>query len=70
MNLGSNTMYFVFAIKTRHISVSRDNGKISRKQMRKLFSCNYDHYDMGKCQLNVKFDEIDTEPLTGKSDGL
>ena len=46
-------MYFVFAIKTRHMSVSRDNGKIKRKKMSKLFPCDDDHCDMVKCRRNV-----------------
>ena len=32
------TMYFVFVIKIRSKSVSRDNGKVIRKEMSKLFS--------------------------------
>ena len=35
------TMHFVFAIKTKHKSVSRGNSKIIRKEMSRLFSCNY-----------------------------
>ena len=31
-------MYFVFAIKTRHSSSPNDNGKVSRKEIFKLFS--------------------------------
>ena len=76
MNLGweprddKQTMYFVFAIKTKHMSVSCGNGKITRKEMSKLFSCGYDRYDMVKCHGNVNFEEIDTESSTGKNDGL
>ena len=76
MNLGweprddKQTMYFVFAIKTKHMSVSCGNGKITRKEMSKLFSCGYDRYDMVKCHRNVNFEEIDTECSTGKNDGL
>ena len=40
-NQTQQTMYFVFIIKTRHKSVSRDNDKITRKVISKLFSCNY-----------------------------
>ena len=32
------TMYFVFVIKIRSKSVSRDDGKVIRKEMSKLFS--------------------------------
>ena len=35
------TMYFVSVIKTRHMSVSRDNVKITPKEMSKFLS--YDH---------------------------
>ena len=38
--------------------------------MSKLFLCDYDHYDMMKCRRNVNFEEIDTEPSTGKNDGF
>ena len=34
-------MYFVFIIKTRHKSTSRGNSKITRKEISKLFSCDY-----------------------------
>ena len=34
-------IYNVFIIKTRHRSVSRDNGKITRKNPLKSFSCDY-----------------------------
>ena len=37
------TTYFTPVIKTRHMTVSRDNGKITRKEMSKLFSCDYNH---------------------------
>ena len=76
MNLGwepgddKQTMYFVFTIKTKHMSVSCGNGKITRKEMSKLFSCGHDRYDMVKCHRNVNFEEIDTESSTGKNDGL
>ena len=35
------TMYFVFIIKTRHKSVFRGNSKITRKEISKLFPCDY-----------------------------
>ena len=60
-------MYFIFAKKTRHMSVSCDNGKITRKEISKLFLCD-DHYDIVKYRLNVNFEEIDTEPSAGKND--
>ena len=53
-------MYFEFSIKTRHMLVSPDNGKITRKEMSKLLSFDYDHYDMIKRHQNVNFEEIDT----------
>ena len=34
-------MYSVLVNKTRHKFVSRDNGKITRKAMSELFSCDY-----------------------------
>ena len=40
------------------ISVSRDSGK--RKEMSKLFSCDYDHYDV-KCRGNMNYEEMDAE---------
>ena len=44
------------------ISVSRDNGKIIRKEMSKSFFQNYHyHYGMVKLCWNVGFKEIDTE---------
>ena len=33
------TMYFAFSIKARHKAVFGDTGKITRKEMLKLFSC-------------------------------
>ena len=33
--------------------------------MSKLFSCDYDHYDMVKCRRNMSFEEMDTERWTG-----
>ena len=35
------SIYNVFIIKTRHRSVSRDNGKITQKNPLKSFSCDY-----------------------------
>ena len=58
-------MYFVFAIKTRHMSISRDNSKITRKEMLKLFLCDYNHYDIVKYRLKVSFEE--NEPSAGKN---
>ena len=52
------------------MSVTPDDGKITRKKMSKLYSCDYDHYDMVKCRRNMNFEEIDTEPSTGKHDGF
>ena len=49
------------------MSISRDNGKITRKGMSKLFWCEYDHCDIVKYHRNVNFEEIDTECLTGKN---
>ena len=50
------------------ISISRDNGKITRKEMSKLSFQNYHyHYSMEKCCRNVNFEEIDTECSTGKN---
>ena len=54
-------------MKTRHMSVSCGNGKITRKEISKLFSCD-DHYDIVKYRLNVNFEEIDTQPSAGKND--
>ena len=34
--------------------------------MSRLFSCDYDHYDMIKSHWTVNFYEMDTEPSTGK----
>ena len=38
--------------------------------MPKLFSCDYDHYDVVKCCQNMSFKEMNTEPPTGKNDGF
>ena len=69
LNLGwdsannKQTMYFVFAIKNRHKHLSGDNGKTTRKEMSKLFLCDYltAYNGMMKCQRNVNFEKIDTE---------
>ena len=39
------------------MSASRGNGKITRKEMSNLFSCDCDHYDKVKCCQNMKFEE-------------
>ena len=38
--------------------------------MSKLFPSDYDHYDLVKCHQNMHFEEMDTEPWTGKNDGF
>ena len=38
--------------------------------MSKLFSFNYDYYDAVKCRRNMNFEEMDTEPPTGKNYGF
>ena len=38
--------------------------------MPKLFSRDYDHYDMGKCGRNVNFEQMDTAISTGKNNGF
>ena len=38
--------------------------------MSKLFSYDYDHYDVVKCRRNLNFEEMDTTPYTGKNDGF
>ena len=44
----------------------RDNGKITRKKMSKLFS-----YDgVVKCRRNLNFEKMDTASYTGKNDGV
>ena len=49
------------------ISISRDNGEITRKEMLKLFFQNYHYqYSMMKCCRNVDFEEMDTECSIGK----
>ena len=41
-----------------YISLSRDNGKITRKEMSKLFFQNYHyHHGMVKCRRNVNFEK-------------
>ena len=44
------------------MSTSGDNGKITQKGMSKLFSFDYDPYDMVKYCRNVNFKETDSEP--------
>ena len=61
------TAYFV---SVREMSVSRENGEITRKEMPKSFLCDYDHYDMVRSRQNLNFEEIDTEPSTGKNYGF
>ena len=48
----------------------RDNGKITRKKMSKLFSYDYHHYDVVKCRRNLNFEKKDTAPYTGKMKGF
>ena len=36
--------------------------------MSKLFSYDYDHYDVVKCHRNLNFEKMDTAPYTGKND--
>ena len=59
---GSNkqTMFFIFII----------NSKITRNEMSKWFSYDFDQYDIVKFRWYVNFEEIDTEPSTGKNDGF
>ena len=51
---GNDTQNFVV-----YISVSRDNGKITWKEMSKLFSCDYNRQDMVKCLRDVSSEEMD-----------
>ena len=60
-------MYFLFVIKTRRKSISRENGKITQTEMWKLFPCDY-HTNMMKFYWNIDFKEIDAEPWTVKHD--
>ena len=41
-----------------------------KKKMLKLFSYNYNHYDVVKCYQNLKLEKMDTAPYTGKNDGF
>ena len=34
--------------------------------MSKLFSSDYDNYDIVKCRRNINFEKMDTEASTGK----
>ena len=52
------TMYFVFIIKIGHKSVSTYNGKITGKEIKKLFSCDYI-----TSRQNVEKRLIDNEPI-------
>ena len=38
--------------------------------MSRLFSCDYDHYDMAKSCRNINFEEMDSESSIVKSDGF
>ena len=44
-------------------------GKITQKEMSKLFSCDYDHYEqyVEMSPLYMNFEEVDTECSTGKT---
>ena len=50
--------------------VCHDNGKITRKKMPKLFSYDYDHYDVVTSCQNLNFEKVDTMLYTGKNDGF
>ena len=39
-----------------------------KKKMTKLFSYDYDHYDVVKCRRNLNFGKMVTTPYTGKND--
>ena len=52
------------------IYVCRDNGKIKRKEMSKLFSCEYYQYDIVKCRGNMNFEQTDNETSSGKNNGF
>ena len=62
----------MFAIKTRHKPISRDNCKITQKEMSKLFSYDYlnTNYSVVKHRRNISFQEIGTESLTEKNNGF
>ena len=38
--------------------------------MSKLFSNDYDNYDVGKCRRNLNFEKMDTAPYTEKNNGF
>ena len=38
--------------------------------MSKLFSSDYDNYDIMKCRRNINFEKMYTEPSTGKIMGF
>ena len=63
-------MYFVFTIKIRHKSVPRDSGRITRKEMSKLFSRDYatTSEQYGEIRRIVNFEEIDVEHSAEKND--
>ena len=42
--------------------------KSHEKNMSKLFSYDYDHYDVVKCRRNLNFEKMNTVPYTGKND--
>ena len=51
--------------------VCRDNGKITRKKKSKLFSYDYDHYDVAsEKSRKSNFEKMDTAPYAGKNDGF
>ena len=50
-------------------SVSDDNGKITRKEMYKLFLCDYlTTHSIVKSSRNVNYEKIGIEPSIGKND--
>ena len=44
--------------------------KSHEKKIWKLFSCDYDHYDVVKCCRNLDFEKMNTAPYTEKNDGF
>ena len=44
--------------------------KSHKKKMSKLFSYDFDHYDVVKCCRNLNFEKVDTAPYAGKNDGF
>ena len=55
------TMYLLFVIKTRYNSVSRGSSNITRKEMSKLFSCDY---------LIIRWNPANEERNQVKNDGF